>query len=197
MAKKIERHDLMTLEEYAQKRSEFRQKALAHKRSRMLAIGPNATLFFEDRLTIQYQVQEMLRIEKLFEPKDIEDELAAYNPLIPDGHNWKATFMLEFEDEQERRAQLRQLVGIESKIWAQIGENDKIFAIANEDLERSTDEKTSAVHFLRFELSDKDIADLKSGASLAFGIAHPNYNAIVAPVPETLKQQLMKDLNAG
>jgi hypothetical protein len=197
MAKKIERHDLMTLEEYAQKRSEFRQKALAHKRSRMLAIGPNATLFFEDRLTIQYQVQEMLRIEKLFEPEDIEDELAAYNPLIPDGHNWKATFMLEFEDEQERRAQLRQLVGIESKIWAQIGENDKIFAIANEDLERSTDEKTSAVHFLRFELSEKDIADLKSGASLAFGIAHPNYNAIVAPVPETLKQQLMKDLNAG
>ena len=141
MAKKIERHDLMTLEEYAQKRSEFRQKALAHKRSRMLAIGPNATLFFEDRLTIQYQVQEMLRIEKLFEPEDIEDELAAYNPLIPDGHNWKATFMLEFEDEQERRAQLRQLVGIESKIWAQIGENNKIFAIANEDLERSTDEK--------------------------------------------------------
>lgn len=195
MNTKLKPSDLMSLEEYAQKRDTFRAQAMAHKRSRMLPIGPHATLFFEDRMTIQYQIQEMLRIERLFEPDEIYDELAAYNPLIPDGHNWKATFMLEFEDENVRRKRLRELVGIETKIWAQIDNQKKIFAIANEDLERSTEEKTSAVHFLRFELSRHDISALASGVPLSFGIDHPNYTFAVSPVPENLKQQLMRDLN--
>jgi hypothetical protein len=144
--------DLMSLEQYARQRSDFRAKVLEHKKRRQVALGPNATLYFEDRLTIQYQVQEMLRIERIFEPAGIDEELSAYNPLIPDGSNWKATFMLEYPDVEQRKRELARLIGVEDKVWVQVEGHDKVYAIADEDLERDTEEKTSSVHFLRFEL---------------------------------------------
>ena len=189
----LTRDDLYSLEEYAEVRPEFRKKVMAHKKNRALAIGPNATLYFEDALTMRYQIQEMLRIERTFEPEGIQDELDVYNPLIPDGSNWKATFMIEYEDVAERQKRLAELVGIEDKIWVRVGEHDKVFAIANEDLERTTAEKTSSVHFLRFELTPEMIADIKAGAPLSAGIDHPLYRHETR-APENVRASLIRDL---
>lgn len=170
---KLSAADLYTLEAYARARKEFRARVLAHKKRRSFALGEHVTLIFEDRLTIQYQIQEMLRIERIFEPEAIEEELAAYNPLIPDGRNLKATMLLEFPDHEERRRRLAELVGIEHRVYAEVTGFPRVFAIADEDLERSNSEKTSAVHFLRFEFSDEAVAALRAGAALAFGIDDP------------------------
>jgi hypothetical protein len=192
---KLTREGLLGLEVYSGARDEFREKVMAHKRNRRLSLGTNATLYFEDRLTMQYQVQEMLRIERIFEAVGIEEELAAYNPLIPDGANWKATFMVEFPDADERNAMLRQLIDIENKVWMQVGDLKKIQPIADEDLERTDAEKTSAVHFLRFELTTEQIAALNSGAELAAGIDHENYQVEVRPVAENIRESLLADLD--
>ncbi|HUF71322.1 MAG TPA: DUF3501 family protein [Gammaproteobacteria bacterium] len=167
--------DLYSLEEYHRIRPEFRERVLAHKKHRQVAVGPNATLYFEDRLTMQYQVQEMLRIERIFETEAIEDELSAYNPLIPTGSNLKATFMIEFPDVDERRQRLARLKGIEDHLHAQVGNGERIACIADEDLERTSEDKTSAVHFVRFEFDAASIDALKEGAPLAFLIDHPEY----------------------
>lgn len=193
--KKLERKDLWSLEEYAEIRSDFRSKVIAHKQNRQLAIGPNATIYFEDKLTIQYQIQEMLRIERIFEAAAIEEELAAYNPLIPDGSNWKATFMIEFEDEAERRVALVKMKNIENSIWMQVEGHEKLIPFANEDMSRSNDDKTSAVHFLRFELDNNMITALKDGANLSAGITHTAYNHTVDVVSDNIKGLLLKDLD--
>jgi len=192
---KLAREDLISLEKYAEMRSDFRDKVMEHKKNRRLAIGPNATLYFEDRLTIQYQVQEMLRVEKIFEAEGIKEELEAYNPLIPDGKNWKATFMLEFGDVAERRKRLAELVGVEANVWMQVKGFDRISPIYNEDLERSTEEKTSSVHFMRFELTDEMIKALKNGATLSAGIDHPKYQETVDPVSDNIVESLLNDLD--
>lgn len=185
--------DLMTLEAYARERPAFREKVLSHKKSRHLSLGENATLYFEDRLTMQYQVQEMLRIEKIFEPEAIDEELSAYNPLIPDGDNLKATFMIEFPDEDERRMQLARLRGIEDKVWMQVAGKEKIRAISNEDLERTDAEKTSAVHFMRFQFPAADIEALRAGAGFSAGIDHDVYWAEVAEIPAHIRASLIAD----
>ena len=187
--------DLYGLEQYAKMRGEFRASVMAHKKNRKVHVGPNATLYFEDRLTMQYQVQEMLRIERIFEAAGINDELEAYNPLIPDGSNWKATFMVEFPEVEERRAMLTQLIGIEDKVYVRVDGFDRVYAIADEDLERSDDRKTSAVHFMRFELSAEQVEALKSGAALAAGIDHENYRVEISPLAENVRQSLMGDLD--
>jgi len=192
---KLTRKDLYSLEQYADIRDEFRNQVMAHKRNRRVELGTNAALYFEDRLTMQYQIQEMLRIERIFEAAGINDELEAYNPLIPDGSNWKATFMVEFPDVEERRAMLGQLVGIENKVFIQVEGFDRVFAIPDEDLERSDGKKTSAVHFMRFELSADEVDALKSGASLAAGIDHENYRVEISPLPENVRQALLGDLD--
>ena len=171
---KLSRTDLFGLEQYHEVRAEFRARVFAHKRLRRASVGPNATLYFEDRLTIQYQVQEMLRVERIFEADAIEEELAAYNPLIPDGANLKATFMLEYTDPDERRRMLGRLLGIEDRVWMETG-GERVFAVADEDLDRATDDKTSAVHFLRFELPDRMGNALGNGADMRFGIDHDEY----------------------
>ena len=175
MATALARSDLMGLEQYAEQRTDFRNRVIAHKKHRRVGIGPHLFLYFEDRLTVQYQVQEMLRIEKIFEAAGIEEELGAYNPLIPDGRNLKATAMLEYQDVEERKRQLALLKGIEDMVWIQVEGFDRVFAISNEDLERSNAEKTSAVHFMRFELSVNMISALRSGASLSMGSNHEAY----------------------
>ncbi len=195
MMNKISREDLFSLEQYAEARSAFREKVLEHKKNRRLDLGTNAALYFEDRLTMQYQIQEMLRIEKIFEADGINEELEAYNPLIPDGSNWKATFMVEFPDVEERKAMLSRLVGIEDRIYVHVADFDRVFAVADEDLERADDEKTSAVHFLRFELPPEQVAALKDGAALAAGIDHENYHVEVNPVPDNVRASLLNDLN--
>ena len=184
-----------TLEKYAEVRKDFRQKVMEHKKNRQLAIGPNATLYFEDRMTMQYQVQEMLRIERIFEAAGIQDELDAYNPMIPDGKNWKATFMLEFPDEKQRRRELARLVGVEDHTWIRVEGHDKVIPFADEDLERETTDKTSSVHFLRFELTDGMINALKNGAQLSAGIDHEAYCYAVDPVPDNIRQSLLNDLD--
>lgn len=194
MMQKLTRQDLMSLEQYAEARPDFRARVLAHKQNRRLPLGTNATLYFEDRLTMQYQVQEMLRIERIFEADGIADELDAYNPLIPDGANWKATFMVEFPEIDERRAMLKSLVGIELRVFVQVDGHDRVFAIADEDLERSDADKTSAVHFLRFELDEAMIDSLQAGASLAAGIDHENYRVNVSPVSDNVRESLVDDL---
>jgi hypothetical protein len=171
----LSRQDLLPLEQYAEQRLDFRDRVMAHKKSRRVNIGPHLTLYFEDRLTIQYQVQEMLRIEKIFEADAIQEELDTYNPLIPDGNNLKATAMFEFEDVELRRKRLGELVGVENNIWLQVEGHEKTFAIANEDLERSTAEKTSAVHFLRFELDGEMKDALQAGARFAMGVDNDFY----------------------
>jgi hypothetical protein len=173
---KLTRSDLWSLEQYAEQRPAFRAEVLAHKKPRQVSLGPHATLYFEDRLTIQYQIQEMLRVERVFEAAGINDELDAYNPLIPDGTNWKATFMIEYSDVEERRQALARLAGVEHRVWAQADELDRVFAIANEDMERSTEDKTAAVHFLRFELPQAMITALKDGARLTFGIDYEGFD---------------------
>lgn len=191
---KLTRDDLYSLEQYAERRTAFRAKVLEHKKDRKVHIGPVTTLYFEDRLTIQYQVQEMLRVERIFEAAGIMEELDAYNPLIPDGSNWKATFMVEEPDVEQRRLLLARLIGIEDRVWVCVNGNERVFAIADEDLERDTEEKTSSVHFLRFELSGKMIADLKAGASLGIGIDHDNYRYQVEPVTTAIRDALVADL---
>jgi len=166
---------------------------MAHKKNRKVHIGDHATLYFEDSLTMQYQVQEMLRIEKIFEEEGINEELAAYNPLIPDGKNLKATFMMEYDDVEERKVALTKLVGIEDKVWIQVEGHDKVYPIANEDLERSTEEKTSSVHFLRFEFNDEMIAAARQGAPMAMGIEHENYLLEVNPVTGNTRDALVAD----
>ena len=170
---KLTRSDLWSLEEYASRRQTFRAEVIAHKKLRNIALGPHATLYFEDRLTMRYQIQEMLRVERIFEAAEIEEELESYNPLIPDGSNWKATFMIEYGDVEERKVALATMGGIEQTVWVRVGESgEKIFAITNEDMERTRDEKAAAVHFMRFELDADDVAALKSGESLFMGIDH-------------------------
>ena len=195
MPEKLTREDLYTLEKYAQLRNEFRARLMAHKQTRRLALGANANLYFEDRLTIQYQVQEMLRIEKIFEGEAIEEELAAYNPLIPDGHNWKATFMLEYDDPVERRDMLEKLVGVEDCVWMRVGAGALIAPVCDEDLERATESKTSSVHFMRFELSPQDLSALQQGAEISAGISHAAYTVQVAPVPAAIRQSLIADVD--
>jgi len=185
--------DLYTLEEYARIRADFRAKVMEHKRNRKVHIGPNATLYFEDRLTMQYQIQEMLRIERIFEPEGIAEELAAYNPLVPDGSNWKATFMVEYPEEDERREALAKLIGIEDKVWVQVEGNDRVYALADEDLERENETKTSSVHFLRFELTPGMVSGMKEGADLSVGIDHPSYRFTVT-VDHATRDSLAGDL---
>jgi Protein of unknown function (DUF3501) len=191
---RLARSDLMSLEQYSSGRKEFRARVLAHKKSRIVAIGPNATWCFEDRLTVQYQVQEMLRVERIFEADGIQDELEAYNPLIPDGSNWKATFLIEFPDPEERRVRLTGLRGIEDKCWVQVQGCDPVHAIADEDLERENDEKTSAVHFLRFELTPDMVNRVKAGSAINIGIDHPNYSHEIRPLPDDVRKSLATDL---
>ena len=171
---KLSRADLFSLEQYHEARPEFRARVLAHKRHRRIPVGPDVTLYFEDRLTVRYQIQEMLRVERIFEAEAIEEELAAYNPLIPDGANLKATFMIEYADPEERRRMLGRLVGIEHRVWLEAG-SGQVFAIADEDLDRATGDKTSAVHFLRFELPERMCTALRGGAAMRLGIDHETY----------------------
>ena len=192
---KLTREDLYSLEQYAEARDEFRARVLEHKRDRRIELGTNAALYFEDRLTMQYQIQEMLRIEKIFEADGINEELESYNPLIPDGSNWKATFMVEFPEVEERRAMLQQLVGIEDCVYMQVGDLERCMAIADEDMDRADEVKTSAVHFLRFELNAEQVAALRDGAPLAAGIDHANYLAEISPLPENVRASLLADLD--
>ncbi|GMQ75967.1 MAG: DUF3501 family protein [Gammaproteobacteria bacterium] len=193
--KPLTRNDLYSLEEYARARPRYRAEVLAHKKNRQLAVGPHATLYFEDRLTVQYQIQEMLRIERIFEAAGIEEELSAYNPLIPDGSNLKATLMLEYTDVDERHEALQALHGIEERVWLRAGGEERVRALADEDLERATDEKTSAVHFLRFELDDGSCRAIESGAPLAIGIDHTRYRYRVDPLPERVRAALAADID--
>lgn len=191
---KLTRAELMPLEEYHVQRPDFRRAVMAHKELRQIAIGPHATLYFEDRMTIQYQIQEMLRVEKIFEGAAIQEELDAYNPLIPDGNNWKATFMIEYADADERHLALSQLVGIEDRVWARVGEAEQVWAIADEDIERSRAEKTSAVHFLRFQFTDAMVRAAQAGALVSIGIDHPAYNYRVAALDTAVRNALVADL---
>jgi len=190
----IRRESLLTLEAYAKARPELRAQVLAHKRNRIIELGGHVALLFEDEFTVRYQVQEMLRIEKTFEEAGIQDELDAYNPLIPDGTNLKATMQIEYEDVEERRVALSRLVGIEDRTWVMAAGHAKVYAIADEDLPRENDVKTSAVHFLRFELAPDMIVALKGGAALGVGIDHPNFTVEIAAVPPATRDALVADL---
>jgi hypothetical protein len=193
--KKLNREDLFSLEKYAEVRPQFRAQVMAHKQNRQVSIGPNATLYFEDRMTMQYQVQEMLRIERIFESGGINDELEAYNPLIPDGSNWKATFMVEFPDVEERRVALKRLKGVENKVWARVAGFELVRPHVDEDLEREDEEKTSAVHFMRFELTPDMVRAVKQGAAISMGIDHPAYTHQVDPIPAATRDSLAQDLS--
>ena len=191
---KLQRSDLYSLEQYAEMRNEFRAKMIQHKKLRHIDLGSNVRLLFEDRQIMQYQVQEMLRIEKIFEAAGIQEELDAYNPLIPDGSNLKATMMIEISDIEERKTALKKLLGIEKVTWLKIADHDKVFPFANEDMDRETEEKTSSVHFLRFELSSEMIISLKNGSALSAGVDHPEYSYEVN-VDENVRDALIKDLD--
>ena len=193
--KKLVETDLLSLERYSRERPEFRTRVMAHKKNRQIAVGANTMWLFEDRLTVQYQVQEMLRTERIFEAEGIAEELAAYNPLIPDGRNWKVTLLIEFPDPEVRRVQLGRLRGIEDRCWVQVAGFERLFAIADEDLDRENEVKTSAVHFLRFEVTDAMAGALKRGAALAAGVDHPNYRHKLAPLPENVRAALASDLD--
>jgi len=190
----LSHESLMSLEQYAKVRPEFRAKVMEHKKSRRVAIGPDATLYFEDRLTLQYQIQEMLRIEKVFEADGIQDELDAYNPLLPTGANWKATFMLEYPDAEHRAQMLGKLLGIDKLVWVRIDGFDKVHPITNEDMERETEDKTSSVHFMRFELSPDMVAAAKSGAKIAMGVDHSAYSHQVGEINDAVRASLVSDL---
>ncbi len=192
---KLSRADLWSLEDYAEKRPDFRAKIMQHKRQRQLALGEHVRLLFEDEQTVRYQIQEMLRIEKIFDPDGIEDELAAYNPLIPDGNNWKCTMLIEFSDPEQRRRELSKMVNIEHSVWMMIDGFPAINAIANEDLDRSTEEKTSSVHFLRFELDKEMIEAAHKGASIYAGIEHSEYRVDKIKIADTLRKSLVGDLS--
>ena len=189
----LTRSDLWSLEEYSSRRADFRQQVLQHKRLRQVALGPHATLYFEDQLTMRYQVQEMLRVEKIFEAAEIEEELSAYNPLIPDGSNWKATFMIEYGDIEERKHALANMGGIEETVWVQVGRGTKAYAIANEDMERTRDNKASAVHFMRFELTQEDLQSMRDGADVQMGLDHSSLKTAVTLQPE-VRNALAADL---
>ncbi len=193
---KLDRKDLYSLEEYSEIRDDFRTRVMAHKKNRRLDLGDNLVLFFEDRLVMQYQVQEMLKAEKIFDAEGIQEELDAYNPLIPDGTNWKATMMIQYTDVAERQLMLQKLVGIESRIWLRIGDYDKIYPIADEDLERATDDKTSAVHFLRFELAPSMIAEVHRGATISAGVEHENYSVTLDAITDNVAASLANDLES-
>ena len=190
----IRRDSLMTLEQYARERARFRARVLEHKKARTLAVGPHVTLIFEDELTVRYQIQEMLRVERIFEEQGIQDELAAYNPLIPDGTNLKATMMIEFADPTERARRLTELIGIEDQVWVQVAGFERVYAIADEDMDRENEHKTSAVHFLRFELAADMRPALQAGASLSVGIDHPAYGAALDPIPLAVRDSLAGDI---
>jgi hypothetical protein len=192
---KLQISDLFSLEKYHRLRPEFRSQVMAHKRDRQVRLGEHAALYFEDALTMKYQVQEMLRVERIFEEEAILEELGAYNPLIPDGSNLKATFMLEYADVDERRRALAQLVGVENRVWARVEGHERVWAIANEDLERSTDEKTSSVHFLRFEFTPGMIEALEQGADLSFGVEHEHLTQCLDPVPAATRASLLADFS--
>ena len=191
----ITRDSLLSLEAYARQRNDLRTRAIAHKKNRSVQIGKNITLIFEDELTVRYQIQEMLRIERTFEDAGIADELEAYNPLVPDGSNWKATMMIEYPDPQERQRWLARLIGIEDRVWVQVAGERKVFAIADEDLDRENEVKTSSVHFLRFELSDSMKLALRGGADISVGVDHADYAASVSPLPGTIRASLCEDLS--
>ena len=193
--KKLTRENLFSLEKYSEIRNDFRLKIMAHKKNRRLAIGPNTTLYFEDSLIMRYQIQEMLRAEKIFESSAIDDELVVYNALIPDGNNWKATFMIEFTDEEERRTALKKMLGIENNLWLKIEGFNEIHPVSDKDLERRDDNKTSAVHFLRFQLDHEMIDGLKGGCQLSAGINHPEYKYTVNPIPQNISESLISDLD--
>ena len=192
---KIARDSLLSLESYARQRKEFRAKVMAHKKDRTVHLGAHVTLIFEDELTLRYQIQEMLRIERTFEEQGIQDELDAYNPLIPDGRNFKATMMIEYADAEERKLALSKLKGIEDRVWVQVEGCARVYAIADEDLQRENEEKTSAVHFLRFELSDEMVKALNYGVSLALGVDHANYQAELGAVAAGVRASLTQDLS--
>jgi hypothetical protein len=193
--RKLAPADLYSLEDYASARAEFRARVMAHKEVRKVPIGPNATLYFEDQLTMQYQVQEMLRIERIADPQGIDDELAVYNALVPDGTNWKATFMIEYPDVEERRRALARLKGIERRVWVRVAGFDPVYAIADEDLEREDETKTSSVHFMRFELTPQMRRAAKAGAAIAMGIDHPQYRHAVEAIAPAVRDSLAQDLN--
>ena len=192
---KLAETDLLSLERYSRERPEFRARVIAHKKDRQINVGGHMMWLFEDRLTVQYQVQEMLRTERIFESEGIAEELEAYNPLIPDGRNWKVTLLIEYTDPEVRRVQLEKLRGVEDRCWVQVADLPRLFAIADEDLERENDTKTSAVHFLRFELTEQMAARAKGGAALAAGVDHPNYLHELRPVPENVRTALSADLS--
>jgi len=190
---KLTRADLLSLEQYAAERARLRGEVIAHKQLRNVAVGPNMTWCFEDRTTIRYQILEMLRAERIFESDGIQGELDAYNPLIPDGHNWKATMLIEFPDPLERRVALEKMIGIEDCCWVRVSEMERVFAIADEDLPRENDEKTSAVHFLRFELSPTMIEAMRGGGSLSVGVDHEYYRHSHSPLPVAVRDALRRD----
>lgn len=192
---KLSRHDLHSLEDYAAMRNEFRAQIMQHKKNRVIHVGPNVTMHFEDRLIMQYQIQEMLRAERIFESAGIQEELDAYNPLIPDGSNWKVTFMIEYPDPEERAHKLMELIGVENTTWIQVSGCDKVFPICDEDLPRETNNKTSSVHFMRFELTADMVAALKAGSAISIGIDHPKYTHAIEPVPESVRESLLSDLD--
>jgi hypothetical protein len=192
---KITRQDLHSLEDYSAMRDEFRAQVIRHKKNRVLQVGPNVTMHFEDRLVMQYQIQEMLRAEKVFESAGIQEELDAYNPMIPDGSNWKVTFMVEFPDPEERAIRLRELLGIDVATYVQVSGHDKVTPICNEDLPRETEEKTSSVHFMRFELTSEMVSDLKNGAALSVGVDHPKYQYSIEALPSSMRDSLVADLD--
>lgn len=191
---KLTRDDLYSLEQYAEMRDDYRKKIMAHKENRRLELGDNLLLSFEDKLIMQYQIQEMLKAEKIFEADGIEEELGAYNPLIPDGTNWKATMLIQYPEVEERQYQLTRLIGIENLVWMQVDGFDKVYAIADEDLERDTEEKTSAVHFMRFELNDDMCSAVKNGSAISAGVEHENYQATIEPIADNIRDSLATDI---
>jgi hypothetical protein len=194
MNTKVTRDSLMTLEAYSKARTDFRKQVLEHKKLRTIGLGDHVTLLFEDELTVRYQIQEMLRVEKIFDEEGIQHEIDSYNPLIPDGNNFKATMLIEYTDENVRRKMLTQLKGIERKVFVQVEGAKKVYAIADEDLERENEDKTSAVHFLRFQLDADMVKSLQYGVALSMGVEHENYVAMLAPLPAPYQQALLKDL---
>ena len=190
----IKRESLLPLERYARERDAWRARVIEHKKLRTVHLGEHVTLLFEDELTIRYQVQEMLRIERIFEEDGIQHELDAYNPLVPDGGNWKATMLIEYPDAEERRRELARLKGVERRVWVRVAGGEPVQAVADEDLERENEEKTSSVHFLRFELGPTAGARLREGAVLAMGVDHPAYRAVLDPVAAEVRSALAQDL---
>ncbi len=189
----LKREDLLSLEEYSNQRDEFRRKAMEEKKIRVVPVGPHVTMHFENRFLMQYQIQEMLRIEKIFDAEGVQDELDAYNPMVPTGSNWKATQMIEFPDPEERKKALAELVGIDRKTWVQVGDHDKVYAISDEDLERETEEKTSSVHFMRFELTPEMVESAFAGEPIKVGIDHENYR-YETTLDDATRKSLVADL---